>query len=150
MLKDYAIENAPPTFSLDALNPFDTGLGSLNALHPPPTQIFKLWEKFLENVNPLIKIIHVPTVQRDLLNACLDLENVSKPLEALMFAIYASAVNSLSNEECEGLAHASKTQLQDRFFRAAQHALVRAGIFGTLDIVVLQAALLLLVGLPSQ
>ena len=87
----------------------------------------------------------MPTVQRELLEACLDLEKVSKPFEALMFAIYASAVASLSNRECEDLMNFSRQELQKRYYRIAQQALIRARITGTLDIVVLQAGVLLLV-----
>ncbi|KAF4637546.1 hypothetical protein G7Y89_g519 [Cudoniella acicularis] len=125
----------------------DSGPESLTSLHPPSTQIFKLWEKFLDNVNPIFKVIHVPTVQREFLQATLNLEKVSKPFEALMFAIYICAVTSLSNEECEALTSVSREQFLKRYFTIAQKALTRAGIFGTTDIVVLQAAVLLLVAI---
>jgi hypothetical protein len=124
---------------------FDSGSESLTKLHPSTVQIFRLWQKFLDNVNPLIKIIHVPTVQRELLEASVNLEEVSKPFEALMFAIYASAITSISDEECMKLTSTPKGQLRQNYHRAAQQALTRAGFLGTLDVVVLQAALLLLV-----
>jgi hypothetical protein len=40
---------------------------SLSSFHPSTGQIFRLWETFLTNVDPLVKIIHVTTVQRQLL-----------------------------------------------------------------------------------
>ncbi len=116
---------------------------SMTSFHPSTKEIYKLWEKFLENVNPLIKVIHVPTVQRQLLEASVDLDNVSKPFDALMFAIYASAIYTLGNEECLELTNFPRSQLQKRYYKLAQEALVRAGIFATRDIVVLQAAVLL-------
>jgi hypothetical protein len=119
---------------------FDSSPESLTSFHPSTKLIFKLWEKFLDNVNPLVKIIHVPTVQRQLLEASVDLSNVSRPFEALLFAIYASAITSLSNEECIELTDVPKLQLQNRYYKIAQQALTRAGIFATRDIVVLQAA----------
>jgi hypothetical protein len=124
---------------------FDSGSDNLADFHPSTVQIFRLWQKFVENVNPITKIIHVPTVQRELLEASVNLQEVSKPFESLMFAIYASAITSLSNEECEKLTNISKQQLRKRYHIVAQQALTRAGVFGTMDIVVLQAALLLLV-----
>jgi hypothetical protein len=105
-------------------------------------------------VNPLVKVIHVPTVQRQLLEASVDLENVSKPFEALMFAIYASAITSLNNEECLQLTDLSRSQLQRQYYKLAQQALFRAGLLGTSDIVVLQAAVLFFVSVceafPTQ
>jgi hypothetical protein len=119
---------------------FDSSPESLTSFHPSTKMIFKLWEKFLENVNPLVKIIHIPTVQRQLLEASVDLEHVSRPFEALLFSIYASAITSLSNEECIELTGVPKLQLQNRYYKVAQQALTRAGIVATRDIVVLQAA----------
>ena len=56
---------------------------TLTHLHPPTGLIFTLWQKFLDNVNPLIKVIHVPTVQQQILQASLSLDQVSRPMEAL-------------------------------------------------------------------
>lgn len=122
------------TFVFDP-RPLDT---TLTHFHPPPAQIFKLWHTFLDNVNPLIKVIHAPTVQRLLLEASVDLEHVSRPMEALMFAIYSCAVTSLSNEECEMLTGEPMGRLRARYHKITQQALMRAGLFGTLDIAVLQ------------
>ncbi|KAE8442512.1 hypothetical protein EG329_003293 [Mollisiaceae sp. DMI_Dod_QoI] len=115
---------------------------SLSSFHPSTGQIFRLWETFLNNVDPLVKIIHVPTVQRQLLQASVDLQNLSEAFEALMFSIYASAVTSLSNEECLELTSVSKSQLLERYQKITKKALARAGLLGTLDVVVLQAAVL--------
>jgi hypothetical protein len=115
---------------------------SLSSFHPPTGQIFRLWETFLSNVDPLVKLIHVPTVQRQLLQASGDLQNVSKAFEALMFSIYASAITSLSNKECLDLTCLPKSQLLERYHKITQQALTRAGLLGTPDVVVLQAAVL--------
>jgi hypothetical protein len=117
---------------------------SLSSFHPSTGQIFQLWEKFLNNVDPLVKIIHVPTVQRQLLQSSVDLQNVSKAFEALMFSIYASTVTSLNNEECLELTGVPKSQLLERYHKITQQALARAGLLGTLDVVVVQAAVLFL------
>jgi hypothetical protein len=116
---------------------------NLTSFHPSTKEIYKLWEKFLNNVNPLVKVIHVPTVQRQLLEASVDLENMSRPFEALMFAIYACAIYSMSNEECLELTGYPKLHLQQRYCKIAHQALLRAEIFGTRNIVVLQAAVML-------
>jgi hypothetical protein len=117
---------------------------SLSSFHPSTGQIFRLWETFLNNVDPLVKIIHVPTVQRQLLQASVNLQNVSTGFEALMFSIYASAITSLSNEECLELIGVPKSPLLERYHKNTQQALTRSGLLGTLDVVVLQAAVLFL------
>ena len=60
----------------------------LRAMHPKPLIIFRLWQVFLDNINPLTKLIHAPTTQQRLLEASANLENISREWEALLFAIY--------------------------------------------------------------
>lgn len=155
ILEDFYEEGPPENLNQDTpqetgspftiSSAFDLGIDDLTNSHPSTKLIYKLWEIFLNNVNPLVKIIHVPTVQRQLLEASVDLESVSRPFEALMFAIYASAITSLRNEECLELTGFTKLQLQKQYYRVGQLALARAGIFGTTDTVVLQAAVLFIV-----
>ncbi len=118
---------------------------SLSAFHPNPGQIFRLWQTFLDNVNPLIKVIHVPTVQQQLLEASENLEDVSKSMEALMFAIYSLAAISMSNIECESIFGETKNALITRYRNATRYALIAADFITTSDLVVLQAFVLFLV-----
>ncbi len=111
----------------------------LVALHPNPLIIFRLWQIFLDNVNPLIKIVHAPTTQRCLLDASAHLENVSKEWEALIFAIYLSAIQSMSADECQTVMGESKGILFRRYHSAAKSALLRANFTSSLDILLLQA-----------
>lgn len=68
---------------------------------PQTGHIFKLWQIFLDKVNPLIKIVHAPTLQQKILEVIGDLDNVSQSLEAFIFTIYTIAVTSISNLDCE-------------------------------------------------
>ena len=111
----------------------------LVAFHPKPLIIFRLWQIFLDNVNPLTKIIHAPTTQRRLLDASAHLENASKEWEALMFAIYLSAIQSMSADECKTMMGESKDILFRRYLSAAKSTLIRADFTSSLDIVLLQA-----------
>ena len=71
-----------------------------STLHPEQTHIFKLWQIYLENVDPLFKVTHSPTLQTRIIDATANLGEVSPALEALMFSIYCVAVQSISSEEC--------------------------------------------------
>jgi len=114
-------------------------------LHPPTVQIFRLWQKFLENVNPIVKLFHAPTVQLQILEASADLENVSKEMEVLMFGIYATAVSSLSDTECTTMFGEDKEVLRLRYSGGARQALHRAGLLRTSNITILQGFVLYLV-----
>ena len=110
----------------------------LMALHPNPLIIFRLWQFFFGNVNPLIKVIHAPTTQRHLLDAIAHLENFSKEWEALMFVIYLSAIRSMSADECQTIMGESKGILFRRYHSAVS-ALLRANFTSSVDVLLVQA-----------
>jgi len=121
------------------------GALDLRSLHPQPVQIFMLWQAFVDNVNPLMKILHVPTTQKALLDATADLSHVSKAMEALLFGIYVIAVSSMEEAQCQSTLQESKALALNKFRIGAQQALRGAGILKTSDMMVLQAFVLFLV-----
>lgn len=131
----------------DLVLPATQGNGSveLRSLHPQPMQIFRLWQAYVDNVNPLVKILHVPTMQKALLEAAEDLDHVSKAMEALLFAIYVIAVSSMEEAECQSVMRESKASALKRFRVGTQQALRAAGILRTSSMMVLQAFVLFLV-----
>lgn len=119
---------------------------TLRSSHPQPVHIFRLWQTCLDNVNPLAKIFHAPTVQQLVLEASCDLDNVSVSTETLMFAIYLSSVTSLRDEDCKGMLGEPRAVLLTKFSNATQQALINAGVLKTSSLVILQAFILFLVG----
>jgi hypothetical protein len=117
----------------------------LRDLHPSTVHIFRLWQKFLDSINPLIKLFHAPTVQQQVLDASADLDNVSKGMEALMFGIYCTAITSFSEPECLATFGEDKSTSLRRYHSGARQALQRAGLLRSSDITILQAFLLYLV-----
>lgn len=117
----------------------------LSSFHPQPVQIFRLWQTFLNNVNPLVKIFHAPTVQQMVLDASGDLRRVPKPAEALLFAIYLLAVTSLQNEDCINMFGETRNKLLTKYSYGVQHALINAKLLKTLNLTTVQAYTLYLV-----
>ena len=118
---------------------------NLAHLHPSPIQIFRLWQTFLENVNPVVKIFHAPSVQRLVLENSGNIQQMPRNVEALMFAIYSCAVTSSSEEECESMHGESRSTLTQRYRKGAEEALFRVNVLKTSDLMVLQAFILFLV-----
>jgi hypothetical protein len=114
-------------------------------LHPPPIMIFQLWQVYINNVNPLMRIIHIPTVQGQIIEASARLEKTPKGVEALMFAIYMMAITSLEEEDVQKMFEEPKMALLTRYHGALQQALINAGFMRSNDMVLLQAYLLYLV-----
>ncbi|KAI3328967.1 hypothetical protein HD806DRAFT_530373 [Xylariaceae sp. AK1471] len=115
---------------------------SLTELHPSAIQIFQLWQIYLDNVNPLLKLTHAPSLQVKIVEAGANLKKVSKSLEALMFAIYLMAITSLSEEEVEDTFHEPRVDLLTKYQHGTQQALFNAGFMRMPDLAVLQAYLL--------
>lgn len=122
---------------------------TLRPLHPQPVQIFKLWQTYLANISPLVKVFHTPTIQQVILNASGDLDDIPKNIEALMFSIYCVALASLGDAECDAIMGESKAVATTRFRSGAQHALINASFLKTSDLMVLQAFVLFIISLQN-
>ena len=123
-------------------------------LHPSAVHIFQLWQIYLNNVNPLLKISHASTLQIQIVTASADVTKISIHLEALMFCIYLIAVKSTTDEESRSTFGEPKTELLARYSFASQQALVNSGFMRSNELTVLQAYFLYLVcailGLTTQ
>ncbi|KAF7176468.1 hypothetical protein CNMCM7691_002786 [Aspergillus felis] len=80
---------------------------------------------YLENVNPLLKVTHTPTLQPQIVDAISNLEDIHPTLEALMFSIYCIAVVSLADNECHRLLKSSKEDLLARYRLGCQQSLIK-------------------------
>jgi hypothetical protein len=122
----------------------------LHSLHPEPRKIYRLWQIFVETVNPLTKIIHVPTLQQRILDASWDPSRIQKPLAATMFSMYSLALISMSPEACQDSFGESPAVLYTRYRTASARALVDADFLTTTDLEVLQALALFLLAEPKS
>jgi hypothetical protein len=120
---------------------------NLRHLHPDPIQIFQLWQAYLTNINPLVKVFHAPTIQRLLMAASCDLSDIPRDVEALLFAIYCITVESWSDEECMAMLRWPKVVLVQRFRPGAQQALINANFLRSSSIMLLQAFTIFIVSL---
>jgi hypothetical protein len=121
----------------------------LAALHPNQIHIFKIWQVYLENFNPLLKVTHTPTLQARIINAAGDIANIDPPLEALMFSIYCVAIFSLDETECQKMFATSREELLSGFQLGAREALLNCRFLRTDDRECLTALYLYLVSQTS-
>lgn len=69
--------------------------------HPSIKVIFLLWQIYLERVHPVLKIIHAPTVQRQIVQYMQDQGSDRSSFHCLLFAIYYAAVVTMPADECK-------------------------------------------------
>jgi hypothetical protein len=122
---------------------------SVTSAHPSAIQIFQLWQIYISNVNPLLKITHTPTLQALIISASANPAKIPKPLEALMFAIYFAAITSLTEDEVQSTFGEDRAILLGKFHNATQQALINASFMRSSELMVLQAFFLYLVATPS-
>ncbi|KAK8088527.1 hypothetical protein PG997_003488 [Apiospora hydei] len=94
---------------------------SLQSLHPLLAQAVALFRVFTENVAPMVRIFHLPTLSRDYWDALASLDSISKETEAVLFTVYYTAALT-----------------QFRF--AVEQSLARANLLNTQSMTLLQAA----------
>ncbi|KAL7789539.1 fungal-specific transcription factor domain-containing protein [Trichoderma ceciliae] len=126
--------------------PFIIG-GSITSVtqnHPSTIHILQLWQIYIDNINTLLKITHVPSIQSKIIEATSRLHEAPKNIEALMFAIYVIAINSIEDTEVQRIFGETKQELLGRYFPALQQALVNASFMRIPDPLTLQAYLLYL------
>ena len=105
----------------------------ISTLHPDPVQIFRLWQIYLDNVNPLFKVTHTPSLQGRIIEAASDITNISPTLEALMFGIYCTSILSLTSEGCLATFSSSKEDLLMNYQFGCQQALLKSGFLRSSD-----------------
>jgi hypothetical protein len=71
----------------------------LRPLHPLPSQIPFIWQVYQENVDPILKVIHVPSMSKVIKELRYNLDGLTPSMEALMFSIYYASITSLDEEE---------------------------------------------------
>ncbi|KAL2035388.1 hypothetical protein VTO58DRAFT_101305 [Aureobasidium pullulans] len=122
---------------------------NLAGKHPNSACLMWLWQTFLENVNPPVKILHIPTVQKIILGVASGLsKTMPANKEALCFCIYLIAICSVphcNHDECERVMGQPMDESIDLYTGLAQQALVNARFIQKPNFTTLQAFALFLV-----
>ncbi|KAJ5824103.1 Transcription factor [Penicillium robsamsonii] len=118
---------------------------SLREFHPSIFKVSILWEKYWENVAPLITIVHRPTAKNLFAEAARNPDTLDKNSEALLFAMYLCSIVSMKPDECLSQFGEARPIAVKRYRFATEQALAKAGFLNTQSLVLLQAAVLFLV-----
>lgn len=112
---------------------------------PSKSEIFKLWSTFCDNVDPLTKILHIPSTNALLTQSLQSEESdfISQKLQGLIFAICACAAMSIGDNECEAMLGSSISL--ESLLAATAASLVESSFMQSLDLITLQTYVLFLV-----
>lgn len=106
---------------------------NLSSLHPDPVQIFRLWQIYVDNVNPLLKVTHTPSLQGRIIEAASNMKSINPTLEAVMFSIYCTSILSTSAGDCQNIFGSSKEDLLMKYQFGCQQALLNCGVLQSSD-----------------
>lgn len=112
---------------------------SSGLIHPATAQILYLLSVFFDRVDPLLKILHRPSI---LVMLPAGLPRLTLAQEALAFSIYFSAITSLSQEACQTNLGQDRATLLKTYQLAVERALGAADYLTSTDLECLQALLL--------
>ncbi|KAI5924909.1 mitogen-activated protein kinase [Camillea tinctor] len=143
--EDLVFAGIDEDFALDPLTgAFIGSRRDLLQYHPTHEKAMILWETHIENVEPLCKILHIPSTTKMLEANSWQPGMASKVDECLMFAIYHFAVFSMTEEECAAKLGQPRAVLMQRYHLATRQALVNASFLRTTELSILQALVLFL------
>ncbi|KAF4152755.1 hypothetical protein CNMCM8927_001611 [Aspergillus lentulus] len=123
---------------------------SVTNQHPSYEEAAKLWNAYVQNVEPLCKVLHVPTVAKMVDTVSKQPAGASKSDECLLFVIYYFAVFSMPDADCLQEFNQTRNHLMSRYRTAVCQALVNASWLKTTAMPVLQAYTLFLIAMRTQ
>ncbi|RMD41638.1 hypothetical protein DV735_g3510, partial [Chaetothyriales sp. CBS 134920] len=112
----------------------------------------KLCEAYLQNVDPIIKILHRPTVSRwisDEDSPVAELPVGDRPTRVLEWAVCYVATTTMTEVQCQSEFQKSKAEMSATYRKLCEDAIGEAGLLTTRDMTVLQAFVLYLVSTPQ-
>lgn len=68
-------------------------------LNPLPSQMIFLWQMYMDNVDPFMKVLHVPTMTKVIRELRGSYSSLGPSMQSLVLAISLAAIMSLEDEE---------------------------------------------------
>jgi hypothetical protein len=105
----------------------------------------KLWHIYVQNVDPFIKVLHIPTVEVQIFTAIDRPGGATKDSIALLQAIYLAAVNSMEDEDVYNMLGMDQISALVMFKGEFQKALAEADLLENPTVTLLQGLAIYLV-----
>ena len=121
-------------------------MGSKNHVTPAYTdKLGLLWEIYTRNVDPVMKVFHIPSMNNVVQHAILNSGENAIEVDCLLAAIKFAAVTSLTDEECLLSFSAPRLSLLKTFRKEVRSMLDTCNFLGSHDLTTLQSYVIFLV-----
>ncbi|RVD84630.1 uncharacterized protein DFL_006369 [Arthrobotrys flagrans] len=108
-------------------------------IHPHPSQLLLLWQAYVDDIDPFIKVLHVPSMTRLIRGLRGQYHSLKPTTEALIFAICLAAVSVSTEEDICQHFNTNKQELLSRYQLCAEQTFEKIGILTSDSIESVQA-----------
>lgn len=144
------LDSRPSDPNTDLLLGDDASNSSVLDAWPGAALVFKLWQIFLDRVNPFTKVIHVHSFQPHVVEATNGTQGLPENIMALLLSIFLMAVVAMSEEECLNTLKKTKEVAVASFSSGIRQIMRQLNFMRTNDLVILQSLCLYLVSLVTM
>ncbi|CAG9996981.1 unnamed protein product [Clonostachys byssicola] len=113
--------------------------GDWHQFYPDTQLALILWTTYIENVDPVLKILHIPTMQSAMINVISRSQPHSYSMSALAFAVYFASVTSLSEDQLPHLTTEDREEMLQKYKKGINQVVTEGQLFNEPDLTVLQA-----------
>uniref|UniRef100_V5F3S6 Xylanolytic transcriptional activator regulatory domain-containing protein n=2 Tax=Kalmanozyma brasiliensis (strain GHG001) TaxID=1365824 RepID=V5F3S6_KALBG len=116
--------------------------------HPETSLMFRLLHLYEQNIHPLVRVVHMPSVRERLCDITADPAAANAQDHAIFFAMYTVTIGTLTEDESERLfGREERKVIWERHRRNTQTALCRADLMRSSSLGPVQAFMLYLLTL---
>lgn len=138
----------PASFDIRGIfSGFNQFMTDTRSYYPSRWHAMQLWQAFVTNVDPIAKILHIPTTQATVYAAINNPQNLKEDLDALLFSIYFAATTSLTSVAAASLLGQDKSIALNKYKQGLEQSLAAANILDTPSVISLQAMTIYLVSI---
>ncbi|GKZ66471.1 hypothetical protein AnigIFM60653_007753 [Aspergillus niger] len=127
-----------------AVNTSDDAKWPAEQQHPSPVTVSILWHWYLDTVDPVLKVSHTPSVQKDVMRFIKEETFGDVAKQCFLFAIFYASIISMPSTTCLDKLGEDKSTLLERYRNDVERALARVDLSGCSDMTLLQALTLYL------
>jgi hypothetical protein len=121
------------------ISPVQWTASDISSLFPTLWQATQLWQVYLINVNPVLRVLHVPTIEPSVFAAINHPADVPVEFKALLFAIYFAAITTLLPSDVATILGRDRTSVLYAYRRGLEISLSMASFLDSPTVTSLQA-----------
>jgi hypothetical protein len=118
---------------------------NLREFYPDAATLSQLQHIYADQIDPMVKMLHLPSLFNTMNTALADPSSVPKSVEAVLLCFCLATVSTMSQHQCQAVLNQDRVSVVTKYKKAAMQALTNARFLQSPDFTNLQALSLYLV-----